>query len=224
LAGLVLWLFLRPDPLTLALDDAPALEGTRESTNLSDLFTRNTVRLGFAGLVTSQFVMVLIMTMTPIHLDGNGYDLNDVGWVMTSHTVGMFALAPLTGWLVDRFGARRVLGAGAAMLIGSGIMAAGAAQAELPILLPALFLLGLGWNFGYVASSTEIQSGLSLSERLGLQGIADSATWVSGGAGALFSGIIVSATSYPALSFFGAAMSAVPLVALALWKRQAIAV
>ena len=221
-AALVLWLFLRPDPLTLAVDERQTDEV--EATDFRGLLSLNTVRLGVAGLVTSQFVMVLIMTMTPIHLDGNGYDLNDVGWVMTSHTVGMFALAPLTGWLVDRFGARLVLGAGAAMLIGSAIMAAGATQAELPILLPSLFLLGLGWNFGYVASSTELQTGLSLSERLGLQGFADSATWVSGGAGALFSGIIVNATSYPALSYFGAVMSVIPLVALLLWKRQPVPV
>ncbi len=217
LAAIAFWMWLRPDPMALALDTGG--DAFVEKTKLATLLRKDTVWLGLAGLVVSQFVMVFIMTMTPIHLDGNGYDLNDVGWVMTAHTAGMFAFAPLTGWLVDTFGSRWVLAGGSVMLLGSSFMAAQAVNAELPVLLPGLFLLGLGWNFGYVSSSTVLQSGLALEDRLGLQGIADSATWISGGLGALTSGIIVNATSFATLSLTGAAMSLIPLAALLILMR-----
>ncbi len=218
LAALGFWIWLRPDPMSLAVDtsDQPVIEKTR----LSLLLRHDTVWLGLTGLVVSQFVMVFIMTMTPIHLDGNGYDLNDVGWVMTAHTAGMFAFVPVTGWLVDRFGSRRVLAAGSVMLIGASFMAARALNAELSLLLPGLFLLGLGWNFGYVSSSTVLQSGLELQDRLGLQGLADSSTWISGGLGALLSGVIVHTTSFATLSLAGAALALIPLAALLMLIRR----
>ncbi len=217
LAATALWVWLRPDPLSLAIDTREA--GIAEKPPLLRLLARGTVRLGLTGLVISQFVMVFIMTMTPLHLDANGYGLDDVGWVMTAHTAGMFAFAPLTGWLVDRYGARWILGTGSVFLLLSGLMAARATTAELPILLPGLFLLGLGWNFGYVASSTVLQSRLTLPERVGLQGLADSATWISGGTGALISGVIVGVGGFPALSLTGAALATVPLGALVLVAR-----
>ncbi|MBT8248775.1 MAG: MFS transporter, partial [Acidimicrobiia bacterium] len=218
LAALGFWIWLRPDPMSLAIDtsDQPVVEKTK----LSLLLRHDTVWLGLTGLVVSQFVMVFIMTMTPLHLDGNGYDLNDVGWVMTAHTAGMFAFAPLTGWLVDRMGSRWVLAAGSLMLIGASFMAARALNAELPVLLPGLFLLGLGWNFGYVSSSTVLQSGLELQDRLGLQGLADSSTWISGGLGALLSGVIVHTTSFATLSLAGAALALIPLAALLMLIRR----
>ncbi|NNL48097.1 MAG: hypothetical protein HKO76_06995 [Acidimicrobiia bacterium] len=117
-------------------------------------------------------------------------------------------------------GSRWVLAAGSLMLIGASFMAARALNAELPVLLPGLFLLGLGWNFGYVSSSTVLQSGLELQDRLGLQGLADSSTWISGGLGALLSGVIVHTTSFATLSLAGAALALIPLAALLMLIRR----
>ena len=48
--------------------------------------------------------MVLIMTMTPLHMTQHGHDLGAVGAVLSAHTFGMFALSPMSGRLSDRFG------------------------------------------------------------------------------------------------------------------------
>ncbi len=83
------------------------------------------------------------------------------------------------------------------------------------VLTVSLFLLGVGWNFGFVAASAALQEGLALGDRLRLQGLADSATWISGGAAALASGFVMSALSFRGLALAAAGVALVPLLGLA---------
>lgn len=217
-AGLIIAVALRPDPLDLAIADAPS-EGPEhvahpDDLRLGALLRRPSVTLSFVALVTSQLVMVLVMTMTPVHIRAAGDDLRTVGWVMMAHTLGMFAVAPLTGRLVDRHGPRRMILLGAIALAVSCLGAATATSAQIPILIVALFGLGLGWNFGFVAASTLLQEGLQIAERVRLQGLADSVTWVSGGVGAAASGVVVATTSYTGLALAGAVLTFGVFVAL----------
>jgi MFS family permease len=162
-------------------------------------------------MLTSQLVMVLVMTMTPLHIEVAGGTLGIIGWVMMAHTLGMFALSPITGRLVDRLGPRRMIIVGVSVLAFACGFAATAADAETPILLVSLFLLGLGWNFGFVAGSAELQVGLGIGERVRLQGVADAITWISGGVGALSSGFILGAFSYPVLAIIGLVLTGIPI-------------
>lgn len=224
-AALVVVVALRPDPLSLAVRE-PAAGPPRPTadidvTTLRALFARPTVRLSMAVLVTSQLVMVLVMTMTPIHIRDAGDTLDVVGQVMAGHTLGMFALAPLTGLLVDRVGARRVMALGGGVLLVSCVVAALADGTEGFVLHVALFGLGYGWNLGFVSASTHLQHGLAIDERARIQGVADAATWLAGGLGAAVSGLVVAGSSYAWLGTSGAALSlAVPL-ALVAARRQA---
>ena len=56
--------------------------------------------------------MVLIMTMTPLHMTEHGHGLGAVGLVISGHTFGMFGLSPISGRLTDRFGSVPVIFAG----------------------------------------------------------------------------------------------------------------
>lgn len=219
LASLWYFLTLRPDPLSLALDEEePAVdqeaELPRRGRSLSTLLRHPTVQLSFLVLATTQFVMILVMTMTPLHIRGHHHGLSLVSGVMMAHTLGMYGIAPLTGYLVDRFGARRMAAAGSLLLVSSSLLSATAGEAEATTLTVSLFLLGVGWNFGFVAGSSVLQENLGLDDRLRVQGPADSLTWISGGVGALASGFIVSAWSFSGLSIFGAAIALLPLAGL----------
>ncbi len=215
-----LWYFatLRPEPLKLAA--APADEAGAEDTaetprSLRQLLRNPTVQLSFVVLMASQFVMILVMTMTPLHIRGHHHGLTLVGGVLMAHTFGMFAIAPITGYLVDRLGARRVIAAGSILLVLATLLSAAASEAQPTLLAVALFLLGVGWNFGFVSGSAALQEGLVLRDRLRLQGLADSVTWISGGGGALVSGFVMSVWSFHGLALIAAVFALVPLVALA---------
>lgn len=97
------------------------------------------------------------------------------------------------------------------VLLGSAFIAMSAPTANTIILVVGLFLLGVGWNFGFVAASTELQIGLPVADRLKVQGIADSITWISGGLGAAISGVIVGVSSYFVLAVIGAIFTLAPI-------------
>ena len=168
--------------------------------------------------------MVIVMVMTPIHIDANGGELGTIGWVMMAHTLGMFALAPLTGWIVDRAGAPRTMAAGGVILAISCTAAATASGTDTARLLLSLFGLGYGWNLGFVAASTHLQHGLKVADRARLQGVADAATWTAGGVGAAGSGFVVAVGSYVALSLLGAALTLAIPIAIVLARRSAGAI
>ena len=56
-------------------------------------------RLGLLSIATAHAVMVGVMSMTSVHLTHHGASLTIVGFVLSGHVAGMFALSPLTaGW------------------------------------------------------------------------------------------------------------------------------
>jgi MFS family permease len=158
--------------------------------------------------------MVLVMTMTPLHMADHGHGLDAVGLVISGHTFGMFALSPLSGRLASRFGTPLVIAAGLAVLAFSSALAAVAPPDGGVVLFLALFLLGWGWNLGFVAGSALLTEGLSVSERTRLQGVTDALIWSSAAAAALGSGVVVAVASYTALGLLGAALIGLPVWAM----------
>lgn len=105
-------------------------------------------------LVLNHFVMVVVMSATPLHVKDIGETVQLVGVIISYHTLGMFLLSPVLGKLVDKYGFRNFT------FIGSGILLISCSLTffnSSPIYLKiGLYLLGLGWNFNYVALSDAI--------------------------------------------------------------------
>ena len=224
MAWAILFIFLRPEPYDLA--DPSALAAHPERTGPSSLGTllrMPSVLVALVTLAAGQVVMVLIMTMTPLHLTDHGHGLPTVGVVLSAHTFGMFALSPITGRLVARFGSPRIIGAGLATLAVAALIAAGAPPDGGAILTLALFLLGYGWNLGFVAGSSMLTSGLTLSERTRVQGVVDSLIWTSAAVASLSSGLIVAWAGYTTLGLLGLAL-VIPPAAVLLARYRAVGI
>ena len=66
---------LRPDPYELADTTVEQAQGEdRPSPRLAELLRRPAVLAAVTALVFGQVVMVLIMTMTPLHMTQHGHD------------------------------------------------------------------------------------------------------------------------------------------------------
>lgn len=204
-AGLVYVVLLRPDPSTLAVesDDGRGPFGEPRA-SLARLFRTPQIQVSAVALVLGHVVMVLIMTMTPLHVRAAGHGLDVVGVIASSHVVGMFVFSPVTGWLVDRVGALRViLGAQALLLLSAvgGMMV----PASRPSWIGAtLFFLGLGWNLGFVAGSAHLTRGVAPADRALLQGRTDSMVWIAAAAASLVSSLLYSTVGFEGLSILGA--------------------
>ena len=222
-AALLTFVLLRPDPYELAdassRHDPAADRGVAVS--LASVMARPSVPLAIIALVAGQFVMVLIMTMTPLHMAAHGHDLTAVGVVISGHTFGMFGLSPISGRLSDRYGSVAVILSGLAVVALASILAAVAPPDGGVLLFLALFLLGYGWNLGYVAGSALLTHGLSLAERTRVQGLADTLIWSSAAVASLGSGFVLAYAGYAILGLMGAALVVVPML-LVFARRSAV--
>jgi MFS family permease len=151
--------------------------------------------------------MTLVMTMTPIHLHEAGHGLDIVGFVIGAHVLGMFGVAPISGWLTDRFGAPLVIGAGFAMLAVAGLLAAVTPAASGAMMAGPLFLLGAGWSFTFVAGSSLLTSAESLAERARLQGATDALVWTVAALASLASGVVLDLIGYELMAVAGGAIA-----------------
>ena len=220
-AAVLSFVLLRPDPYELAdQTDLAGWGGDEGQVALARILRRPHVPAAIAALVAGQVVMVLVMTMTPLHMTEHGHGLAAVGLVISGHTFGMFALSPISGRLTDRFGSLAVVLSGLAVTAFSAILSAVAPPDGGPVLFVALFLLGYGWNLGFVAGSALLTQDLSLAERTRLQGLTDSLIWSSAAAASLGSGVVVAIAGFTALGILGAGLVVVPAW-LVLARRRA---
>ena len=209
LSSLVVWVFMRPDPLVVSggVDpDAHVKKRTvpfREAVAIA--WAHPLARLAFVALVVSQMVMVMVMAMTPLHMEDHGHSKGWIGAVISAHTAGMFAFAPLAGRLSDGLGRVQTIVLAGFTLVGATVLTGLAGEAPRALLFPGLFLLGLGWSFGVVAGSALLTESVDASDRVAVQGAADLATNVASGTGALTAGIVVSGAGYHILSLLGMA-------------------
>ena len=209
----VVSVMLRPDPLEFADRGDPIDIGARPP--LSPL-----VWTALVVLAVGHVVMVLIMVMTPIHLRDNGHGLGTVGLIISAHTLGMFALSPLTGMVADRIGRLPVILAGHILLAVAALLAAAADESATGLLALALFLLGLGWNFSFVAGSALLTEGANPAVRVRRQGLGDAIVWTSAAIAGLGSGFLLTASSYAVLSIVAASFTVLPVVlVLRVWSQ-----
>jgi MFS family permease len=179
-----------------------------------------TAVVGLAVLALSNLVMVGVMTMGPVHLHHLGVGLGAIGLVQSLHIAGMFAPAPLSGWLADRWGPAPTTALAGAVLVGAALLAAVAAGSPTGLGV-ALVLLGVGWNLGLVAGSTVLTMGVPAADRPRREGWGEVAMGVAAAGGGAASGAVVSGGGYGLLASGGAAVAA--LVVAAAWGARSSA-
>ena len=221
IAGLVLLVLLRPDPLAIA----NAIADSQSDSNLLDENAKTLesnkrgIILGATVMVITQIVMVAIMTMTPIHMRHHGHDLSDIGMVIGFHVAAMYLPSLVTGVLVDKLGRIVMTIAAGATLMAAGLVAAFAPADNLMVLIIALALLGLGWNFGLISGTALIVDSTQPSNRAKTQGKVDVLVALAGVSGGGLSGIVVAQTSYAILSLAGGFLSLL-LIPVVVWSRK----
>jgi hypothetical protein len=107
------------------------------------------------------------------------------------------------------------------MLAFAALLAALAPPDGGTLLTLALFLLGWGWNLGFVAGSALLTRGLAIGERTRVQGLADGLIWSSAAVASLSSGVVVAGASYTALGFLAIGLLVMPSLLLLL-RRSAV--
>ena len=160
----------------------------------------HTAKLLTRILVLNHFVMVLIMSATPLHVQDIGETIRLVGTIISYHTLGMFLLSPILGKLVDKYGNKRFAIIGTLILIVSCIFTL--FNTDILFLKIGLYLLGLGWNFNYIAISSAI-SKYSINNSVNLNIKSDSMVFIGSAVAHISLGFTYLNIGYTGLVYFG---------------------
>lgn len=222
LAGLVLFVMLRPDPLIIAnIIERYKQEHTYKGQPITEEAKENKrgITVGAIVMILTQIVMVAIMTMTPVHMGHHGHGLSAVGLVIGFHVGAMYLPSLVTGMLIDKIGRTTMSIAGGVILLAAGVIAAIAPSDSLLLLIVALSLLGLGWNLGLISGTAQIVDSTTPSTRAKTQGKIDVFIALAGASGGAMSGMVVANSSYAALSLAGGVL-ALLLIPVVIWSRK----
>jgi MFS family permease len=205
--GLGISFGVRPDPKELGAAYAgPAEDG--QAAPLRELVRRPGVPTALLAALTSFAVMVGVMNLTGYVAIGHGHEQSDVFHVISAHIVGMYGLVLVVGDLVDRLGRRQSIVGGLALM---GVSTLALVWLDgIPGMALALFGLGLGWNFSYVAATTELVSLAAPAERGRLIGFSDLLSSGMGAALVLLGGVAYSGLGVTSLALGGAVLALVP--------------
>lgn len=202
---------LRPDPLLQSLRAGARTEAPEPPQTGRQILRRNTrARYAVAVVALSHATMVALMSMTPIHLREHGASLTIVGFTISLHIAGMYALSPVFGWLADRAGRVPVVLAGQATLLASLLIAGLYSDSQAGVTV-SLILLGLGWSASVVAGSAMVAESVAGQDRPALQGISDLSMNAAGALGGALAGPVLTAAGYSGLGFLAMVLVAIVL-------------
>ena len=213
--GVLLVLAVRPDP---SLARPLAQDAVEEpAAPLREILRRPGVPTALIGALASFAVMVAVMNLTGYMMVGQGHMQSDVFPVISAHVVGMYGLVLVVGDLIDRIGRRTALVGGLAVM-GLSTLALARTESILATGV-ALFGLGLGWSFSYVAATSELVDLARPSERGRLIGFNDLLSGSVGGALALLGGLAYTHAGRNSIALGGAVAVALPALWIALSPR-----
>lgn len=168
-----------------------------------------------SAMVAAHVAMVGVMTMTPLQIEHGGGGLSELGWVLGAHMVGMFALAPLSGRIADRYGSRVAIYSGVGVLALSTVtvvLAPTSHDVGLPL---GLFLLGYGWNLVFVGGSKALARELEPEQRARVQGAVDACIWSASAVASLVSGPLFGLGGLVLVAVVAGVIAVAPLLLLA---------
>ncbi|TPX03279.1 MFS transporter, partial [Schumannella luteola] len=211
IAAAVYLLGLRPDPLRLAtrigLERPASPEAAPRTADTGGIAT------GMIATSLSHATMVSVMAMTPVHLVHHGASLELVGFTISLHVLGMYALSPLWGVLADRLGREATIAIGQVLLLGALLLLAVGSESELWVAV-GLFTIGVGWSAASVAGSTLISESVDVLGRARIQGRADLLMSSAGALGGAAAGLVLAQLGYGGLALAATALVAIVLVTL----------
>ncbi|TCO49221.1 putative MFS family arabinose efflux permease [Kribbella antiqua] len=178
-------------------------------------------RLGLLAIGTAHAVMVGVMSMTAVHLRHHGASLTIVGFVISGHVAGMYALSPLMGWLADRLGRIPTIGIGLAVLASAMTVAGLAPDDAHGLTATALFLLGVGWSACLVSGSTLLSRSVPEDIRTSAQGLSDLTMGVLASISGTASGPVLAHLGFHWLAVL-CGLLLIPVALLAATTKQAV--
>ncbi|QCO16213.1 MFS transporter [Azospirillum brasilense] len=164
--------------------------------------------------VVSYLLMNFIMTAAPLamRLCGLSQEVSNLG--LQWHVIAMYAPSFVTGRLVERFGASRIVFAGLGLIAASAVVGLGGV--DVAHFWVSLILLGVGWNFGFLGASTLVLACHRPEEKTQVQSLNDFIVFGTMALGSFASGGLLAAFGWDSVLWVSFVPLAAAIAALAI--------
>jgi MFS family permease len=172
------------------------------------------LRRAVFGSAVAFVVMSFIMTAAPVSMHSlHHHDVQAITWTIQSHILAMYLPSLFSGKLIARFGERKLMLAGSALLAASVLTSL--LGHDVPHYWLGLVLLGCGWNFLFTAGTALLATHYSGPERHRAQALNDFVVFGSQAIVSLLAGFAVSA-----LGWLGTNLIVLPLLTAMIWQAR----
>ncbi|MGS0692487.1 MFS transporter [Shewanella sp. 30m-9] len=197
-----------------------ALENKTEKVDarpLMNILSQSQIWVAIAGATLGYAMMSFVMTATPLHMHHvEHHSLADTKWVIQSHIIAMYLPSLFSGILIARLGVSKMMLLGLCaylITIVTAIMGR-----DLLNYWAALVLLGIGWNFLFVAGTALLPRCYSKSERYKVQAFNDTFVFGAQALASLSAGLVIHKLGWSVLLVSCLPLIAALLVLIAWWK------
>lgn len=157
---------------------------------LSVLIRTPAIIVPMLGAAISYALMVLVMVAAPLAMVYVcGHTSAEAAFAIQWHVVAMFAPSFVTGTIIRKIGAHLTASIGLLLIIGAAaVNLHGISVLHFNV---ALVLLGVGWNFGFIASTTMLSTAYRPEEAARVQGLNEQVVFGSMAVASIASGLLL---------------------------------
>ena len=182
---------------------------------LKEIFSQPKFLVAVLSAMAGYGVMAMVMTATPLAMtEGSGHQFSEAAFVIQWHVVGMFAPSFFTGSLIHRYGSVPIIFTG--ILLNVLCIAINLAGTDVFNYWSSLILLGMGWNFMFVAGTTMVIETYSPAEKAIVQGVNDFLVFGTAAVSSLLAGVVQTSLGWRAVNLSSIPFLGVAVLAL-LW-------
>jgi MFS family permease len=192
---------------------AKQISGGKGGRSIAQLLATPDIVVPMLGATISYALMVLVMVAAPLAMVYVcGHSSTDAGFAIQWHVVAMFAPSFVTGNIISRIGAHLTAGIGMLLILLCAIVNLNGISVGHFVL--SLILLGVGWNFGFIASTTLLTSAYRPEEAARVQGLNEQMVFGVMAIASIASGALLAFIGWQAINILTIPLATLAILAL----------
>jgi len=186
------------------------------------LKTNQSLQSGFISVAGGFAIMVGLMNVTPLAENEANLSFDITTWTIEAHLLGMYLPSLFSGQVVQRIGKFASMMFGFAVIFCAAIVLI-ISDSSVPLFIIGVTLVGIGWNFTFVAGSTLVfEAGHDATAKRRVQSVSDTFVASFSAVTTLLTGVLFEAIGWRPFVALGLGLSFSATVIIGVyWVRVA---
>jgi MFS family permease len=167
----------------------------------------------------SYALMVLVMVAAPVAMVYFcGLTTEDAAFAIQWHVVAMYAPSFVTGSVISKIGAQLTAAIGLLLIAAAALVNLNGITVTHFVV--SLVLLGVGWNFGFIASTAMLATAYRPEEAARVQGLNEQVVFGTMAIASIASGLLLELIGWQSINVFTLPAATAGILVLGLWQLR----